>query len=255
LKSLQERIFNKSQAHLVITCDKSKYEELKKEEFFGLCQMAEKPGYAPWTDHFPLSDIPSQARMIPSPVAFTCTTFPTLSYVHPDTAALGVASHLFDNITLHQKIREQGGAYGSGAVNHSTAGFFCFYAYRDPNIVSSLEAFQDSIENVANGEFSEEDLEEAKLEIIQSLDSPVAPGSRGHIAYAWLREGKTVSVRQKFRDHLLSLTRDDVINAVKRHIAPMFSKGAVVTFSGRELIEKENLLLVSKGKEPLKIEQ
>ena len=58
--------------------------------------------------------------------------------------ALSIAAFLFDNLTLHTRIREQGGAYGGGSVSNALSGSFYFYSYRDPNIVSTFKAFEDS---------------------------------------------------------------------------------------------------------------
>lgn len=255
LISLQNRILGLEEAHLILTCDHTMYQNLKNNRFFGLQNLKTKPNTNPWKNNFKIPLVSSQGRVIASPVAFTCTTFGTLPYNHPDTPALSIAAHLFDNLILHARIREQGGAYGSGATNHTLSGYFCFYSYRDPNINSSLDAFSEAVTRIANGEFKDSDLEEAKLEIIQGFDSPIAPGSRGHVAYAWLQEGKTLEVRQKFRDRLLAATHEDIIKAVKKHIASQYKKGATVVFAGRELLEKENDIFEMLGKAPLPIEQ
>jgi len=134
------------------------------------------------------------------------------------------------------------------------SGNFYFYSYRDPHIYHTLEAFDKAIKTILEGHFSEEDLSEAKLEMVQSMDSPVSPGSRADLAYGWLREGKTVEVRQKFRDKLLALTKEQVIEAVKTIIKPNWEKGITVVFAGKELLEKENLLLAATHKPLLKIE-
>ena len=42
---------------------------------------------------------------------------------------------------------------------------------------------------VVKGEFDATDIEEAKLEIIQGMDSPIAPGSQAETAYSWWRRG------------------------------------------------------------------
>jgi Zn-dependent M16 (insulinase) family peptidase len=151
-------------------------------------------------------------------------------------------------------LREEGGAYGGGATNNTISGNFSFYSYRDPHIFNSLQAFEEAIRSIANGEFDEDDLEEAKREMIQSFDDVIAPGSRGDYAYGWLREGKTQEQRQAFRTKLLGLTGPEVIEAIQKHIVSKFSTGSTVVFAGKELLEKENTALVSAGKLPLILE-
>lgn len=252
LKFLQNAMTCLENPHLVLTCDQAMYDQLKEHSFYGLQNISTKP-FKPWTCNPILPTVEPQGRIIASPIAFTSIVFKTVSYVHPDAAALNIAASLFDNLTLHTRIREQGGAYGGGAVSNAMSGNFYFYSYRDPNIYKTVQAFHDAVQTIAKGRFDDDDLEEAKLEMIQSLDSPVAPGSRGDRAYGWFREGKTHAIRQAFRDRVLSLKREDVENAVKQHIIPNMNSGALVAFAGKELLEKENLLFAAHDLPPLKI--
>lgn len=252
LQKLRDDILCVGVPQLIITCDETLYEELKRHEFYGLHNIKTKP-LSPWKNDLTPDSVEPQGRVIASPIAFISKVFRTVHYTHPDAPALSAAASLFGELTLHTRIREQGGAYGSGAAHNSLLGYFYFYTSRDPNISSSLEAFDDAIKEVIEGKFSEADLEKAKLEIIASLDSPVAPGSRGEDAYGWLITGRTQAVRQAYRDRLTSLTKDDVIAAVLQHIVPNVNSGSPVVFAGKELLEKENKALQARGCKPLKI--
>ena len=253
LENLKTKLLCLENPHLIVTCDSAMYDELKGNGFYGLEHIETRP-FTPWKENFSITKVPSQGRIIASPVSFTSKVIKTVSYTHPDAPALNVASFLFDNMTLHASLREQGGAYGGGAVCNSLSGNFYFYSYRDPNISSTLEAFDESVKKIMKGKFEDSDLEEAKLEMIQAMDAPLSPGSRGELAYEWYREGKTFEVRQAFRDRLLSLKKMDVIAAVKNHILPNMPTGFTVVFAGKELLEKENDVLIAKGKKPLLLE-
>jgi Zn-dependent M16 (insulinase) family peptidase len=161
---------------------------------------------------------------------------------------LTIATVLLDNKILHRKIREQGGAYGCGATYSSTVGYFNFHSYRDPHIFSTLRTFHEAIEELAAGHFTSQDLEEAKLGIIQQVDIPISPGSRALTAYSWLRDGKTRRMRQEFRDRLLSLTPADLKRAVEMELLPKKDQGVVISFSGKEHLEKENALLAAENR-------
>ena len=254
LKFLQAQVLNFSDPHLVITSTSKELEKLKKETFYGLDDMKVK-GHEKWIADYHTPKMYDQGRVIAAPVAFSCKIFKSISYKNPDAPFLSIAAHLFNRLTLHPKIREIGGAYGARAANNVTDGNFFFYSYRDPNIAKTYSAFDESVDMVTSGKFSINELEESKLEIIQNLDTPVAPGSRGEIAYVWLREGKTIDVRQAFRDRVLKATIDDVISAVKKQISPKMKSANNVVFAGTELLEKENPLLISLGKKALKIEK
>jgi Zn-dependent M16 (insulinase) family peptidase len=253
LEKLHKRLVGLENPHLVLSCSATMYDELKGKGFYGLKDI-DTTTAVNWRADFKLPIITDQGRVIASQIAFTSKVMKTIPYVHPDSAALSLASGLFENVTLHSIVREQGGAYGGGCSNNATSGLFCFYSYRDPNISKTLDAFDEAVEIVLKGEFSESDLEEAKLEIIQGQDAPVAPGSRADVSYAWMREGRTTEMRQAFRDRLLSLTKEDVIKAVRKHIKANLDKSVTVVFAGKDLLEKENAILIDSGKKPLKIE-
>lgn len=253
LLELRRTILEVRAPQMVLTCDNQLYAELKQHDFYGLTHLG-KPSHSHWNPNYPLDPPLNQGLIIATPVAFTASVFKTVPYVHPDSPALCVASALFENLVLHPIVREQGGAYGGGASFNSISGNFCFYAYRDPHISRTLQAFEEAIHSIASGDFDNEDLEEAKLEVFQGLDSPVAPGSRGDLAYSWLREDKTLEKRQAFRDRLFALTQQDVIAAINQYVRSKSASGSIVTLAGKDLLEKENALLVTHNKPPLIIE-
>lgn len=253
LNHLKDHIIGIGKPDLVITCDAEMYDTIKGNGFYGLEKLEIKNGKK-WKGDYSLIPSQSQGRIIASPIAFMGKVIKTTSYIHPDSPALSIAAFLMDNLYLHRSLREQGGAYGGGAVNSAMSGNFYFYSYRDPNILSTLNAFDTAIERLLKGDFEDIDLEESKLEMIQGLDVPAAPGSRGDLAYGALREGRTLEIRQAFRDRILSLTREDVIGAVQRQIVPNMASAATVVFAGKELLEKENAKLIAQGLSPLPIE-
>ena len=253
LKYLQQEVLCSENPHLVLTCENSFYQELKDHSFYGLHQLETK-ARAAWKNDYHLRPVPSLGKIIPATVAFIGKVLPTVSYAHPEAPSLCIASSLFDNITLHRLIREQGGAYGGGSSSNSLGGTFYFHSYRDPNLIKSLEAFEEAVRVIGKGQFTLRDLEEAKLEMIQGMDDPIKPGARGDYAYLWLREGRTFEARQKFRDSILNLSSEDVVKAVRAHIIPNMPKSATVVFAGKELLEKENAYLQSQKLPPLIVE-
>ncbi len=245
---LQNRMFCLKSPHLVLSCDEESFHTIQKESFFGLSDLSLRD-YTPWSEQYHMTPVPSQARPISSPVAFTVEAFKVATYLHPHSPGLSVAAHLFENKLLHRVIREQGGAYGAGSSYSPMLGSLYFHAYRDPHLAQTLYTFQDAITLIAEGRFDEQDLEEAKLGVIQSMDIPVAPGSRAITAYSWWKDGKTKEMRQHFRDRILNLTLHDVQTIVQKEVLSQKDSGIIVSFAGKELIEKENALLAQDHKE------
>ena len=245
LQALKEKLLCTGSPHLILTCDQNTFADLDKKDFYGLPNLLTKP-YIPWKGEFSLKSVPDQARVIPSPVAFTTQGFKTVHYTHEDAPALLVSTCLLENKILHHRIREQGGAYGAGASYNPLWGNFYFYGYRDPHIAHTLHVFRDAVHEISDGNFDANDLEEAKLGIIQHFDTPTSPGSRGIVGYIWQRDGKTRQMRQNFRDRLLTLAPKDVQSALEQHLLSQINKGTVVTFAGKELLDKELPLIEEK---------
>ena len=217
-------------------------ERCKKQEFYGISDLEFKQK-SPWDGMRVSSFETREAFPIASPVAFTSKVYETAPYVAKETAILSVAAKLLNRKILHTKLREQGGAYGGGASNKPLGGLFLFYAYRDPNLLSTLDVFDEALALGIEGQFTLEELEEAKLEVIQEIDSPLSPGSRGHAAYLWKREGKTLEKREAFRKGALTATKDEIKHALKQVM--MATKTRTVTFCGKALVTKENETLKS----------
>jgi presequence protease len=217
LTALAERIVGAGTPHLILSSDEEVTMPFPSKEV-GQWQFPQ------------LESIPSQGRLISSPVAFTCQMMRGLPYTHADAPALSIASELFGNVTLHKRIREQGGAYGSGATFNPLSGLFYFYSYRDPRYGSTLAAFKESL----TAPFSQRNLDEAKLKVIQRLDSPISPGARAMTGYQQLQTGRTPTRRQAFRQALLDLTADQVTEAIATHLQPQIEQAPVITFAEKE---------------------
>jgi Zn-dependent M16 (insulinase) family peptidase len=246
LQTLYEKLFTLSSPQLVLSCDSDLKDMIEKEGYYGLENLQTKEAIA-WGS-MGIDKLPSQTRTIASPVAFNAEAFQAPSYLHADAPALHLASQLFDNLILHPSIREKGGAYGSGATYNPLLGQFIFHSYRDPHIAASWNSFHIAVETIAQGHFTSEDLEEAKLGLIQNFDAPVSPGNRAVTAFAWMREGRTPAVRQHYRDSLLAMQKDTIAKAVETHLLPILKKGVFVSFAGKDLIEREKQGLTSLGK-------
>ncbi|MBJ7450122.1 MAG: insulinase family protein [Parachlamydiales bacterium] len=251
-EALKTRFLGQQGAHLVVSCDQKFYDILKDKVAEKLKEVSSRP-FKPFNPKWDYKRTESQARTIAANVAFTGIAMPCVSYNHPDTASLTLASFLFENKVLHKRIREQGGAYGSGASHNPTSAIYTFYTYRDPHLASSLQAIEEAVKDITNGQFDIQDLEEAKLGVIQSLDTPINPGSRAISAYFWWRSGKTLAHRIKYRKDILEKTPQQISKAVDDNIFKKLNHMTIASFAGKELLEKENHLLKDSGKEPLPI--
>ena len=238
LKRLQSLLFSLQAPHLVLSCSGEQFASIEKENFYALSELSSQPAPS-WKGAYPLTSVKPQARFIAAPVAFNAYGMRTVSYRDGDAPFLLLSTELFGNVVLHKEVREKGGAYGGGAQYSPATGNFHFFGYRDPHVENTLKAFHKAIDTIGSGSFTEQELEEAKLGVVQALDAPVVPGNRAAVAFAWLKAGRTLAAREAFRKKILSAKKEDITKAIQKHLSSQ--KGVLVSFLGQELFEKEKL--------------
>eukprot|EP01094_Clydonella_sp_ATCC50884_P023186 TRINITY_DN5497_c0_g1_i1.p1 TRINITY_DN5497_c0_g1~~TRINITY_DN5497_c0_g1_i1.p1 ORF type:complete len:1046 (+),score=282.78 TRINITY_DN5497_c0_g1_i1:103-3138(+) len=160
---------------------------------------------------------------IPAGVNFVARAYPTVGDDHEDSPGLDILAKVMSQSNLHQSIREKGGAYGGGASGSGRA--ITFWSYRDPNVEGTLENFDKGIEWVSKGEFTDENLTEAKLSVFSSLDAPVAPSAKGMSTF---RSGVTTEFKQRRRDLYRNTSRDNIVELAEKYLQAREKSATVV---------------------------
>jgi hypothetical protein len=135
---------------------------------------------------------------------------------HGDAPALAVAAQLLTAQLLHPALRERGGAYGGYAGYIESAGTFTMGSYRDPRLAGTYADFATALERVLDTAFTDEQLEEAIISVIQKLDHPAAPFDTVLAAWTLHQRGIGVTARRQFRAGVLGCTLAGVRAAVGR---------------------------------------
>ncbi|NRP10539.1 insulinase family protein [Marinobacterium sp. xm-d-509] len=174
--------------------------------------------------------VKQQAWIVNTQVNFCAKVFRTVTVAHPDAAALTVAGEILRNGYLHRAIREQGGAYGSGASQDSGDGLFRFYSYRDPNSIETINHFDQSVAWLLDGGADSEKLEEAILGVISSIDKPGSPAGEAKATYLNALFGRTPEQRMEYRSRVLAVTLGDIERVVNQYLSnPEEGYEAIVT--------------------------
>ncbi|KAI0023515.1 Metalloenzyme, LuxS/M16 peptidase-like protein [Xylariomycetidae sp. FL0641] len=181
---------------------------------------------------------PSTARDIkaffplPYQVYYGCLALPTVSYTSPQGAPLQILAQLLTHKHLHHEIREKGGAYGGGAYMKGLEGMFGFYSYRDPNPQNTLSIMRNAGRWATDKKWSDQDLEEAKISVFQSVDAPKSVNTEGMLRFV---SGVTDEMQQKRREQLLDVTKDQVREAAQKYLVEGLANGdEQVAFLGKK---------------------
>lgn len=164
---------------------------------------------------------------LPYQVYYGALAIPTVSYISPAGAPLQILAQLLTHKHLHHEIREKGGAYGGGAYSRGMDGVFGFYSYRDPNPQNTMAIMWNAGNWAVEKEWTDRDLEEAKLSVFQSVDAPQAVSEEGMSRFL---SGISDEMRQQRRERLLDVTKIQVQEVAQQYIVEALAKdeGSVV---------------------------
>lgn len=236
LKNLYQKWLEKAPLELIVVADEGETEstiDYIKATFSKLKDFKTAP--------LNLDFVPKElkeAHIIPTAVAFNVKAMKAPSYLHKDAPSLMLAASLMENVFLHSKVREIGGAYGVGANFSPLTGAFYFHSYRDPHISRTFHAFKEASKAIREGHFSLKELDEAKICIMQHIDAPLSPIARAITAYSYLKENRTNERRQLFRTALLKANMQQIIDASEAHLNQEVHP-SYVSFCGLDVYKKE----------------
>lgn len=162
-------------------------------------------------------------------VNFCAKAYPTVPVDHPDSAVLTVLGGFLRNGFLHRTIREQGGAYGGGASQDSNVAAFRFYSYRDPRLSETLDDFDASVQWLLETEHDPEQLEQAILGVVGSLDKPGSPAGEAKHDFHNNLFGRTPEQQRRFRARILAVKLDDLKRVTQTYLKPELASIAIVT--------------------------
>ncbi|GAB9467624.1 Metalloprotease family m16c [Globisporangium polare] len=166
----------------------------------------------------------------PISVNFNVKTLPSVSFAHEDHVPLTVLAQMMSSCYLHQQVREQGGAYGSGVSQGE--GYFSLSSHYDPNTWKTLTAYENALKWAVDGNFGDRDVQEALLSIFSSIDAPKTPSSTGRMTFL---RGITNEMRQKRREQYLELNREKLVDVAQKYFA-----------SGSAAVENANTVVIGK---------
>lgn len=188
------------------------------EEYEKFIRTTVKPEQIAVPSTIPSGLLPSSNvhNVMSIPVNFTAKSILTVPYLHENSAPLQVLGKILSAKYLLKVVREQNGAYGAGA-KLSKDGMFSYFSYRDPNTVKTFDIFDRSAQWIEDNfkTIDDQTLFEAKLGVLQTLDAPVEPGSKGQDVFKY---GLTQEMANKIRLNVLKVSRDDIMRVTQLYL-------------------------------------
>jgi Zn-dependent M16 (insulinase) family peptidase len=140
---------------------------------------------------------------------------------------------------LWEKVRVQGGAYGGSSVFDQSSGVFTYLSYRDPNLLATLENYDNTVKFLRDLKLDDAELTRSIIGTIGGMDAYLLPDAKGYQSMMRHLTHYTDGVRQQVRDEVLGTTARD-FNQFAQALAAVAEKGEVVVLGSAEAIQKAN---------------
>jgi Zn-dependent M16 (insulinase) family peptidase len=246
LEKVRKRLFGRKRMLCNITADVSFSE--RAAELAGAC-ITSFPGGEPGAGgDSSAGDPPEQAAghsaavtgealIVPSSVNFVAAVMPAARIDAEAHAHQLLLAQLLKTTFLWERIRMRGGAYGAGAFANGLEGLFGFSSYRDPNILTTIAAFREALELMADGSIPPQELEKAVITLVGKETRPQSPGEKSMIGFRRILYGVSDGMRQRKRDAMLA-TSPGAIALAAASLLSAFSSASVVVVGSESAIKK-----------------
>jgi Zn-dependent M16 (insulinase) family peptidase len=126
---------------------------------------------------------------------------------------------LLRTVYLWDRVRVKGGAYGCSMNFDLYTGNLALVSYRDPNLVETLQVYDEIPEFLRQLEISEEEFEQIVIGCAGKVDPPLTPDRKGSISKVEHLTGITREFKEQRLEELLSTGLNDI-----REYAGLFEK-------------------------------
>ena len=224
---LHQDLLKAERASLLIADEADLYQAA--DEVISSMPASSKTPWSVWGSETLMVPPMQQLWVVDTQVNFCAKAYPTVGMTHPDAAVLSVLALILRNGYCHGAIREQGGAYGGGAVHSAGHHSLRFYSYRDPRLLETLDDFDLAVDWLLQQDWPESLLEEAILGVISQIDKPSSPSGEARRAFYHEYEGVTEAMLQQHRARVLHVDCDAIQRVAKTYLCPEKASTAVIT--------------------------
>ena len=152
--------------------------------------------------------------------------------------SISVINNYLRTSYLWEKVRVQGGAYGAFITFGSQSGVLSYLSYRDPNLMGTLENYDNTPQFLRNG-IHEDELVKSIIGAVSSMDGYQLPDAKGYSSMIRHLTNVTDEYRQQVREEVLSTTKADFV-ALADVLEKVKDNSTVVVLGSSDAINAAN---------------
>jgi Zn-dependent M16 (insulinase) family peptidase len=156
----------------------------------------------------------------------------------PHGSIVGIANYL-RTTWLWERVRVHGGAYGGFAVFDRRSGAFSYLSYRDPNLLGTLDVYDQTAQFLRELDLNQEGLTKVIVGAIGIIDGYQLPDAKGYTSMTRYLTGDSDEQRQQMREEVLGMTLAD-FHRFADVLEEVSERGAVVVMGSQDAINEVN---------------
>ncbi|KAG2661753.1 hypothetical protein PVAP13_1KG110200 [Panicum virgatum] len=203
LEEMRKSLFSKKGCLINLTSDWKNLEKSSQHIAKFLDSLPSNPslGNDPW-----LSRLPSvnEAIVVPTQVNYVGKAGNLYQSGYQLNGSAYVISKHISNTWLWDRVRVSGGAYGGFCDFDTHSGVFSYLSYRDPNLLKTLEVYDETAKFLRELEMDDDALTKAIIGTIGDVDAYQLPDAKGYSSLMRYLLGITDEERQQRREEILS---------------------------------------------------
>jgi len=207
LEEMREVLVNRNAAILNITMDEPSWSGFEPHVDSLLSALPKAP--VKEKDWSPKTGSLFEGMTIPSLVNYVGKGADLYKLGYRFHASSLVITRYLRNSWLWDQVRVQGGAYGAFCLFDRMSGALSFLSYRDPNLIKTLDAFDQAAQFLKSTDLGNAELTKSIIGAIGDLDSHMLPDAKGNASMVRFLIGDTEEERQQMRDEVLGTVAAD----------------------------------------------
>lgn len=200
LKAVSKKVFNHKRLIVSVTADREDYRHFK-ENFSRLLEVTDDKDFSGFNYQLE-PGAKNEGLLTPADVQYVAKGFNFRALGYKYSGCLDVLGRIASLDYLWNRVRVQGGAYGSFA-RFGRDGTMYFCSYRDPNLKETLRVYDDAAGFFRRFKATRREIEKYIIGTISKLDHPLTPSMKGEIAAERFIRHISHSDVQKAREEVL----------------------------------------------------
>lgn len=237
LERLRQILINRNTMLCNVTADQSAWHAFAPHLESCLCGFpSAPPEWMEWNDPMPIT---AEGLTIPAQVNYVGKGVNLYQFGYRYHGSATVITRYLRTSWLWEKVRVQGGAYGSFCSFDRLSGVLSFLSYRDPNLLDTLKVYDQSSDFLRRVALTDTEVTRSIIGAIGDLDTYQLPDAKGFTSMVRYLVGDTEAARQQMREEILGTTLAD-FRTFADVLEPMRTEGHVVVMGSPAAIAAAN---------------